>query len=145
MRFTRGIRHISPKCCSKHCSCCIETVQHTSASSLAGEFASSRTDWPWRHHVKAAFSVTHPCREQGVQNHGFFKSAPRVELTPGNGFFAASKHKPCAKSDVPWHHHHSPYLELRDSSVARVSSRGGVFTSVKTFHFIIQLPYKVYL
>lgn len=39
----------------------------------------------------------------------------------------------------------SAYLKLCDSSVADLSSRGCIFTSIESFHFVVQLPDKVYL
>lgn len=37
------------------------------------------------------------------------------------------------------------YLKLCDSSITDLSRRGGVFTSIETFHFVIQLSNKIYL
>lgn len=39
----------------------------------------------------------------------------------------------------------SIYLKLCDGSVADLSSRGRIFTPVESFHFVVQLPDKVYL
>lgn len=39
----------------------------------------------------------------------------------------------------------STYLKLCDSSVADLSSRGCIFTSIESFHFVVQLSDKVYL
>lgn len=39
----------------------------------------------------------------------------------------------------------STYLKLCDSSVADLSGRACIFTSIESFHFVVQFPDKVYL